>query len=109
VNGRLDDVIISGGVKVSLGDVERVMREQAGVSDAIVVPATDSQWGEVPVVVTTSQCDLEQLRIAVKEALGPAAQPQSVITLDNIPLLRSGKPDRRAIGELVTQRLAYDG
>jgi len=109
VNGRMDDVIISGGVKVSLDDVERVVREQAGVSDAIVVSTANSHWGEVPVVVTTSQCDLEQLRIAVKEALGPAAQPQSVITLDNIPLLRSGKPDRRAIRELVTQRLAYDG
>jgi len=108
VNGRMDDVIISGGVKVSLDDVERVVREQAGVSDAIVVSTANSHWGEVPVVVTTTQCDLEQLRIAVREALGPAAQPQSVITLDDIPLLRSGKPDQRAIRELVTQRLAYD-
>jgi len=108
VNGRMDDVIISGGVKVSLDDVERVVRKLAGVSDAIVVSTADSHWGEVPVVVTTTQCDLEQLRIAVREALGPAAQPQSVITLDDIPLLRSGKPDQRAIRELVTQRLAYD-
>ena len=109
VKGRMDDVIISGGVKVSLDDVERVVRELAGVNDPIVVSATDSQWGQVPVVVTTSQCDLEQLRIAVKEALGPAAQPHSVLTLDDIPLLPSGKPDRRAISQLVTQRLAYDG
>jgi len=109
VNGRMDDVIISGGVKVSLDDVERVVREQAGVSDAIVVSTANSHWGEVPVVVTTSQCDLEQLRIAVREALGPAAQPQSVLSLDDIPLLPSGKPDRRAIRERVTQRLAYDG
>ena len=108
VNGRMDDVIISGGVKVSLDDVERVVRKLAGVSDAIVVSTADSHWGEVPVVVTTTQCDLEQLRIAVREALGPAAQPQSVITLDDIPLLRSGKPDQRAIRELVTQPLAYD-
>jgi O-succinylbenzoic acid--CoA ligase len=108
VNGRLDDVIISGGVKVSLADVERVIREQGGVSDAIVVSATDSQWGEVPVVVTTSQCDLDRLRVAAKVAIGPAAQPQSVLTLDEIPLLPSGKPDRRAITERVTQRLTYD-
>jgi len=108
VNGRMDDVIISGGVKVSLDDVGRVRRELAGVSDAIVVSATDSQWGEVPVVVTTHQCNLEQLRVAAEEALGPAAQPRSVLTLDDIPLLPSGKPDRRAIRELVTQRLAYD-
>lgn len=108
VNGRMDDVIISGGVKVSLADVERVIREQGGVSDAIVVSATDSQWGEVPVVVTTHQCDLEQLRAAAKEALGPAAQPRSVLTLDEIPLLPSGKPDRLAITELVTRRLTYD-
>ena len=108
VHGRVDDVIISGGVKVSLDDVERVMREQAGVSDAIVVSVVDSKWGEVPVVVTTGQCDLDQIRATANEALGPAAQPHSVLTLDGIPLLPSGKPDRLAIRELVTQRLAYD-
>ena len=30
VTGRLDDVIVSGGVKVSLGAVERMLREQPG-------------------------------------------------------------------------------
>lgn len=108
VTGRLDDVIISGGVKVSLAEVERVVREQGGVGDAIVVALPDSHWGDVPVVVSTHGCDLDSIRSLVKAGIGPAAQPKHVVTLDAIPLLPSGKPYRQAIQALATQRLTYD-
>lgn len=51
VTGRLDDVIISGGEKVSLGVVERAVRELPGFDQAVVVRAPSARWGEVPVVV----------------------------------------------------------
>jgi O-succinylbenzoic acid--CoA ligase len=94
VRGRLDDVIISGGIKVSLADVERVVRSLEGQSDAVAVRAPSEQWGEVPVIVTTRAVELEDLRTAVRSSLGPAAAPARVIVVDAIPLLSSGKPDR---------------
>lgn len=97
VTGRIDDVIISGGVKVSLADVERVVRAMPGQSDAVVVPAPSERWGEVPVVVTTRPIELADLRAAVGASLGAAAAPDRVITLDAIPTLSSGKPDRTTI------------
>jgi o-succinylbenzoate---CoA ligase len=100
--GRLDDVIISGGIKVSLADVERVARVVEGQSDAVAVRAPSEQWGEVPVIVTTRPIELEDLRAVVRAALGPAAAPARVIVVDAIPLLRSGKPDRVEL-----QRLAH--
>ena len=100
ITGRLDDVIISGGIKVSLADVERVARSIDGQSDAVVVRAPSDQWGEVPVIVTTRPIALEDLRSIVHAALGPAASPSRVIVVDAIPLLRSGKPDRIGLERL---------
>src|SRR5690606_29876834 len=37
VLGRRDDVIVSGGVKVSLAAIEQVLRSQPGCADAVVV------------------------------------------------------------------------
>lgn len=94
VTGRLDDIIISGGVKVSLGAVERFVNTLPGLSDAVVVARADERWGQVPVVVTTGNVDLVALRASVVEELGPAAGPAAIVVVDSIPLLASGKPDR---------------
>jgi len=107
VIGRADNLIISGGVKVSLEAVERVVRGVPGFTDAIVVAADDPQWGHVPVVVrpaqvhlgdgATVETDLASARTVVSSALGRAARPARVITVAAMPILASGKPDREAL------------
>jgi O-succinylbenzoic acid--CoA ligase len=101
VTGRMDDVIISGGVKVSLAQVERVLHSMPGLGEAVVVAGSSRRWGQVPVVVSTSTVDLPRLRTAVKAVLGAAAAPASVLVIDALPRLASGKPDRRALAGLV--------
>jgi O-succinylbenzoic acid--CoA ligase len=104
VFGRIDNVIVSGGVNVSLDRVEAIVREAAGFGDAVLVGAEDAQWGSVPVVVTDSRASgglLSELRRAVEESLGVAARPARIVRLDEIPMLATGKPDRRAIARLV--------
>ena len=115
VSGRLDDVVVSGGEKVSLGLVERVVREQPGLAGAVVVRAPHERWGEVPVVVvgepgspaphllhaTPRLPELPELRAVVSAALGRAAAPDRLVLLPELPLLASGKPDRRALEALV--------
>ncbi|HWH97805.1 MAG TPA: AMP-binding protein [Pseudolysinimonas sp.] len=92
ISGRLDDVIISGGVKVSLGAVERLLHEN-GFEDAVVVKAQDARWGEIPVAFTAHEGDPALAIAAVEAALGRAARPR-VRGGSAIPLLPSGKPDR---------------
>ena len=104
VTGRLDRVIISGGVKVSLDELERVMRRMPGLGDAVAVPAGSARWGEVSVVVSTTPVDLSVLRGAVTTALGREAAPDRVVVLDSIPLLSTGKPDLVALREIVGRR-----
>jgi len=97
VTGRLDDVVVTGGEKVSLGLVERAVQAIGGLGQALVVRAADPEWGEVPVVVTTTPVDLAAVRDAVGAALGRAAAPRRAVVVREIPLLPSGKPDRRAL------------
>lgn len=115
VSGRLDDVVVSGGEKVSLGLVERLVREQPGLADAVVVRAPHDRWGEVPVVVvgeggspgprllpgSPRLPELSELRAVTAAALGRAAAPDRLVLLPELPLLASGKPDRRALEALV--------
>jgi O-succinylbenzoic acid--CoA ligase len=100
VDGRLDDVIVSGGVKIALAAVEKAIQRELGVADAFVVGTHHSEWGHVPVVVTTQVVDLVRIRLAVQRALGAEARPDRVITVPAIPLLGSGKPDRLAMTAL---------
>lgn len=103
VTGRRDNVIVSGGVNVSLDRVERVVRALPGLVDAVVVPVTDVRWGQASVVVVAgdSTRDAEDLLRRVREAvggeLGAPARPRAVLPLPRIPLLPSGKPDRAAL------------
>ena len=102
--GRLDDVIITGGEKVSLGLVERAVQSVPGLGSALVVRATDPEWGDVPVVITTAAADLAAVRDAVGEQLGRVAAPRRIVVVAEIPLLPSGKPDRRALAALAALR-----
>ena len=97
VTGRLDDVIVSGGVKVSLGELERLVHSHTPLVDAVVLAADDARWGQVPVVVATGSMELDALRSVAIAALGVAAAPSRLVTVDSIQLLASGKPDRLAL------------
>lgn len=106
VVGRADNVIISGGEKVSLDAVERIVRSLPGLAEAVVLRGDDAEWGQVPVVVLPAAggaavADLGPIREAVAAVLGKAARPSRVVTVPSIPVLPSGKPDRRSLLALV--------
>ncbi|MBW4032735.1 MAG: AMP-binding protein [Acidobacteria bacterium] len=111
VTGRRDDVLISGGVKVAVAAVERVLREQPGLTDAVVVAVPDQRWGEVPVAVTASPVDGAvtdradaDAAAAVAAELGVAARPARIVHLEALPLLASGKVDRLGVRALLGDR-----
>ena len=101
VTGRLDDVIVSGGVKVSLAEVEAAARRMPGLASAVVVAAPHSEWGDTPVVVTEVPAELDDVRRAVARAVGREAAPSRVVVVGSIPMLSSGKPDRLSIAAIV--------
>lgn len=103
VTGRLDNVIISGGVNVSLDRVEQVVRRMPGLSAAVVVGVEDDRWGEAPAVVVAGDAtaELADIRAAVRAALGAPARPSRLVRVEELPMLVSGKPDRIALRRLL--------
>lgn len=109
VRGRLDNVIVSGGVNVSLDRVERVVRSVPGLDSAVVVGVPDERWGEASVIVATrgealrrsESVQLEEARAAVKAEIGAHARPSRLVLVDELATLPSGKPDREAIRRAV--------
>ena len=109
VRGRLDNVIVSGGVNVSLDRVERIVRGIPGLAGAVVVGVPDERWGEASVVVATrgealrrsEAVQLEEARAAVQSEIGPHARPSRLVLVDELATLPSGKPDRETIRRAV--------
>lgn len=105
IDGRIDNVIVSGGINISLDRVERVVRAMAGLASAVVVGVEDDRWGEASVIVCAHAdargIDESELLAAARDAvaadIGAHARPSRVVLVDQLPLLASGKPDRRAI------------
>jgi O-succinylbenzoic acid--CoA ligase len=105
VHGRLDDVVISGGVNVAPLAVEAALREHPAVADAVVFGAPDDEWGQrvVAAVVPRSGArpELSALRPWVAERLGAAAAPRELHLVEAVPVLHTGKPDRRGVAAAV--------
>ncbi|RKS73607.1 O-succinylbenzoic acid--CoA ligase [Actinomadura pelletieri DSM 43383] len=101
VRGRLDDVINTGGEKVVAGEVAAALSHHPKVRDVVVIGRPDPEWGErvtaVVVPGTSGVPELPELRALVRETMPAYAAPHELELVDAIPLLASGKPDRRRL------------
>jgi O-succinylbenzoic acid--CoA ligase len=97
VLGRLDDVVVSGGVNVPLPSVGRRLREHPGVEAAEVLGVEDDEWGQRVVAFVVGVVVLEEVRDWVGEVHPRSWAPRQVVVLDALPLLSNGKVDRRAL------------
>ena len=100
VEGRADDLIITGGENVWPGPVEDVLRSHHAVADVVVVGEPDPEWGQrvVAVVVPsdpTAPPSLDALRAHAKEALPAHAAPRRLRLVDAVERTALGKVVRR--------------
>lgn len=115
VQGRRDDVIITGGYKVHPAVVEAVLTELLPPgSQVAVVGVPHPRWGEalVAAFATPSSSDdarddgasapvdrTDRLRPGLRERLPRYAVPQRVVQLPALPLIGPGKVERAALAE----------
>lgn len=103
VDGRADDVINSGGVKITPGVVEDAMlRHLPEVLDVVVVGLPDREWGEIVCAAVTlvdpaGPVAERSVRDRLRGILPDAALPRRVLTLPSLPQRGPGKPDREAV------------
>ena len=97
ITGRLDEVIISGGVKLDLRELAAFVAAWPGVGEVAVVALTHPIWGQVPGVAVTGEIDDDALHTAVVGTLGRAAGGLEIVRIESMPLTLNGKRDRVAI------------
>lgn len=100
LNGRLNDVIKVGGIKVYPDRVEEVMTNMDGVVDCAAIGIYDDRLGETVHVVLVMEPDVRQPTIRdIQHAtigwLGQAAVPRSMSFADSLPRTPNGKLLRR--------------
>jgi O-succinylbenzoic acid--CoA ligase len=109
VIGRADDVIITGGENVHPSQVEAVVACTPGVRAGVAFGVADPRWGHVVAVALTTDArfDAAQALATWHRALPPHARPRRLAVVDSLPLLPSGKLDRRSIASLPTSPIDY--
>ena len=101
VLGRLDDVVVSGGVNVPAPAVAARLREHPAVVAAEVLGVPDPEWGNRLVAFVVGDLTLEQARDWIGQAHPRAWAPRQLVVVGEIVLLPNGKPDRQALMTLV--------
>jgi fatty-acyl-CoA synthase len=94
VDGRDDDMIVSGGENVFPREVEEVLLGHPAVADAAVVGVPDERFGQAlvaHVVLGDGGADPEQLRAYLKEHLAGYKVPRDVVVAESLPRNETGK------------------
>jgi fatty-acyl-CoA synthase len=106
VEGRLKDVIVTGGENVACAEVERVLEEHPAVIEAAVVGVPDAEWGELVtayVVLSNGVGDAE-LIAHCRERLAAYKAPRAVRRVSQLPRNAAGKLVRRELGRVARNR-----
>lgn len=111
VQGRVDDVIITGGKNILPGAIEESLRTCEGVRDALVCSLPDSRWGNVVAALVQTAPDWEDgmeehLYEHVAQRMGKHAAPRVILGVDELPVRHSGKVDRHAARQQVLGAMA---
>ncbi len=99
VLGRVDDVVLSGGVNVPGPAVAERLRAHATVSAAEVVGVEDDEWGQRVVAFVVGDLSLDAARDWVAAVHPRAWAPREVVGVPEMPLLPNGKVDRVRLRE----------
>ncbi|MBJ8344781.1 AMP-binding protein [Antrihabitans sp. YC2-6] len=102
IDGRDDDMIVSGGENVFPGEVEELLYAHPAVSEAAVVAVADEEFGQrlAAYIVRTPDAaiDADAVRSHVRENLARFKVPRDVHFIDELPRTATGKLLRRALG-----------
>jgi 2-furoate---CoA ligase len=107
IEGRVDDMINSGGENIFPGDIESALERCPAVSEVVVAGTPDDRWGQAVTAFVVADPDLAAddaadtvARYAVTESRLPGLKrPKRVVVVDRIPKSAVGKILRRSLLE----------
>lgn len=108
---RIKDVIKTGGEWVSSLEIEDLIQQCTGVSEAAVIGVKDDKWGERPLALVVRDADSagDPSEVQIKTSLERAAYagaipkfaiPDKILFVDALPRTSVGKFDKKALREM---------
>ncbi|BBH13306.1 non-ribosomal peptide synthetase [Chromobacterium haemolyticum] len=99
--GRTDEQLKLRGYRIEPGEIEHLLTQQAGVSQAVVRLREDLPGIKQLVAYVVSRAGLQAdgaaLRAALAELLPDYMVPAAVVPLERLPLTPNGKVDKQAL------------
>lgn len=98
IDGRVDDVIVRGGFKVPLGELEALVRSHPDVRACAAVGLPDARLGSVPglavVLDSGAGTTTDALGVWIRERTAPYKVPRVIRQFEELPMGPSHKVDR---------------
>lgn len=105
VDGRDDDMIVSGGENVFPQEVENLLEERDDIAEVAVVGVDDVEFGKrlraFVVAEPGASPDAAEIKLHVKNNLARHKVPRDVVFVDELPRNATGKLLRRVLVEMV--------
>jgi len=100
VDGRIDDVVVTGGENISLTAIEKVLQKVIPDVEIAAFAVADSEWGSaIHLAWVGADESMEQIvQSALTQEIGVAAKIKKFLYLEKLPLIGIGKIDRQALG-----------
>ncbi|WP_068273274.1 class I adenylate-forming enzyme family protein [Aldersonia kunmingensis] len=97
IEGRADDTIIRGGENIAPAEIEDVLLDHAGITEAAVIGVPDPEWGQRIVAVLVGDVDPDEIREFAKQKLRSSKTPDLIVFRDELPKTETGKLLRRVL------------
>jgi O-succinylbenzoic acid--CoA ligase len=109
VLGRGDEIVISGGEKISLSAVEEVIRANFPSLSFAAFSVPDAEWGGALYVAIEVGTNISEEDVAqsITSSLGPISKPKGFLHVSEIPLIGIEKIDRMALIDLVNTERGF--
>lgn len=91
LDGRREDLIISGGVNVYPTEVEQVLGSCPGIADIAVYGVDDPTWGQRVCAAVVGDVDVADLAAYARAHLAPPKRPKDYVARDALPRTLTGK------------------
>ena len=97
LDGRRDDLVISGGVNVYPAEVEGVLARLDGVREVAVFGLPDERWGQRVCAAVVGTATADEVMGFARAHLAPHKRPKQVFLADELPHTSTGKLRRGAV------------
>ncbi len=104
--GRIDEQVKIRGFRIELGEIEYVLREIRGITDAAVVARKDHS-GDTAIYayyVSEGKLTVSDIRTVLSRKLPYYMIPGYFMQVSALPLMDSGKVDKKHLPDIVVQR-----